>query len=76
MGTAIKKSISFDPALLREAEAAARQDCGGNLSAFVAGAVAHRVKVREGAALLLRDQAELGPVPQDVARDVDSQWSR
>jgi hypothetical protein len=38
--------------------------------------VAHRVKVREGAALLLRDRAELGPVAQDVARDVDSQWSR
>jgi hypothetical protein len=68
-----KRSISFDESVLAEAErrAAAR---GGNLSAFVNGAVLRELRIARGTELLAADEAELGPVPGSVRAQVAAEW--
>ena len=68
-----KRSISFDEAVLREAEALVA-DAGGNLSAFVNAAVLHEIKLSRGRELLADDEKTLGPVPEAVRDAVASEW--
>jgi hypothetical protein len=65
-----KRSISFDEAVLREAE----QHAAGNLSAYVNAAVLRDLRVTRGQALLAADEAELGPGPDEIRREVASEW--
>jgi Arc/MetJ family transcription regulator len=68
-----KRSISFDDAVLTEAERRVATQ-GGNLSAFVNAAVLRELRVARGTELLAADEAEYGPVPADVAADVAAEW--
>ncbi len=68
-----KRSISFDPELLREAEELASAT-GESLSGFVNSALLDRLRATRGLALLAEDDAELGPVPDDVKLAVAKQW--
>ncbi len=68
-----KRSISFDTAVLAEAEE--RSDAaGGNLSAFVNRAVRRELQIARGLDLLAQDEAEFGPVPESVRAEVAAQW--
>ncbi|MGI8673793.1 MAG: hypothetical protein ACR2KD_00670 [Thermoleophilaceae bacterium] len=70
-----KRSISFDPDLLVEAEQAAEADhYRGNLSGLVNDALEGYLKVMRGRELLADLDRELGPVPDSVRRRVDREW--
>ena len=71
-----KRSISFDPETLRAAEQLASSEHGGNLSALVNDTLERRVKARRLLEFLAELDQELGPVPEDVKREVDAQWEK
>ena len=68
-----KRSISFDEAVLAEAERRAAAT-GGNLSALVNAAVLRELKIARGRELLAEDDATFGPVSGDVRADVAAAW--
>jgi hypothetical protein len=68
-----KRSISFDEAVLSEAEALVGA-AGGNLSAFVNAAVLRELRLARGRELLAEDDERFGPVPDHVRADVAEQW--
>jgi hypothetical protein len=68
-----KRSISFDEAVLSEAEQRLGKS-GGSLSAFVNAAVLHELQVTRGRELLAEDDAQLGPVSSKVRARVASEW--
>ncbi len=68
-----KRSISCDETVLAEAESRVAAT-GGNLSAFVNGAVLHELRVARGRELLAEDDERLGPVPESVRAQVAAQW--
>lgn len=76
--TAAKRSISFDPDLLANAERLARNEHGGNLSALVNAAVsealARQVKLGRLDSFLRDMEREHGPVPDEVKVEVDAEW--
>jgi len=69
-----KRSISFDESVLHEAERRLAQSGGGNLSAFVNGAVLHELQVTRGLELLAADDAELGAADVKVKDQVSAEW--
>ena len=66
-------SLSFEPALAERARQAAEAR-GQSLSAFVAGAVEHRLKLEEGRRLLQAWETEQGPITDGELRRVRSRW--
>lgn len=68
-----KRSISFDEDVLAEAEERAAVT-GGNLSAFVNGAVLQELRVSRGAELLAQDEEAYGPVPDAVRAQIAAEW--
>lgn len=68
-----KRSISFDESVLAEAERLSAER-GGNLSAFVNGAVEHQMKVEAGRKLIAEDIEKYGPIPEEVSRRIEAQW--
>ena len=68
-----KVSLSFQPELAERAREAA-QASGQSLSAFVAGAVEHRLKLEEGRRVLEDWETEHGPITADELRRVRSKW--
>jgi hypothetical protein len=68
-----KRSISFEEAVLEEAEQRLARS-GGSLSAFVNAAVHRELQVRRGRELLSEDEAELGPVPEKVKTQIAAEW--
>jgi hypothetical protein len=68
-----KRSISFDEAVLRDAERRAASR-GGNLSAFVNDAVERELRVAYGLELLAADEREFGPVPESIRARVAAEW--
>jgi hypothetical protein len=68
-----KRSISFDESVLHEAELRIAES-GGNLSAFVNGALLRELQVARGRELLAEDDAEFGVVPAEVATQVLAEW--
>jgi len=70
-----KRSISFNPNLLAEAEKAAEADrYRGNLSGLVNDALERHLKLDNLRELLDDLDRELGPVPESVRRRVDREW--
>jgi hypothetical protein len=68
----VKRSISFDPEVLAEAEAAARTNgYQGNLSALVNDAVAHDMRLRGLAGALAEWEAEFGPITDEERAQAD-----
>ncbi len=65
-----KRSISFEADLLAEAEGLA----GGNLSALVNAALTREVKLARMGRMLADDDAEFGPVPDEVRAEVAAEW--
>ncbi|HLM86845.1 MAG TPA: hypothetical protein VK272_11720 [Solirubrobacteraceae bacterium] len=68
-----KRSISFEEAVLHEAEQRLSRS-GGSLSAFVNAAVLHELQVTRGRELLAEDEAELGAIPAKVGARVVAEW--
>ncbi len=68
-----KRSISFDESVLAEAEERSAA-AGGNLSAFVNGAVLRELRVAHGIELLADDDDEFGAVPESVRAGVAAEW--
>lgn len=68
-----KRSISFDEAVLSEAEERLGES-GGSLSAFVNAAVLHELQVTRGRELLAEDDVRLGPVSSEVRARVAAEW--
>ncbi len=68
-----KRSISFDESVLAEAEERSAT-AGGNLSAFVNGAVVRELRVVRGTELLAQDDAEFGAVPEPVRAQIAAEW--
>lgn len=68
-----KRSISFEEAVLTEAERRLARS-GGSLSAFVNAAVLHELQVTRGRELLAEDEAELGAIPAKVKTQVAAEW--
>ncbi len=68
-----KRSISFDENVLAEAEERAA-GTGGNLSAFVNGAVLQQLRISRGVELLAQDEEEYGPVPDAVRTQIAAEW--
>jgi hypothetical protein len=68
-----KRSISFDEAVLAEAEQRAAA-AGGNLSALVNAAVLRELRIARGRELLADDETEFGPVPDGVRDEVAVAW--
>lgn len=68
-----KRSISFDEAVLNEAEQRLAES-GGSLSAFVNAAVLRELRVARGLELLAEDDTHLGVVPADVRSQVAAEW--
>lgn len=68
-----KRSISFEEAVLHEAEQRLSRS-GGSLSAFVNAAVLHELQVTRGRELLAEDEAELGAIPAKVRAQVVAEW--
>ena len=66
-------SLSFEPALAERARRAAEAR-GQSLSAFVAGAVEHRLKLEEARRVLGDWEAEQGRITEDELRRVRSKW--
>jgi hypothetical protein len=71
--TVEKVSLSFEPALAERARRAAEAR-GQSLSAFVAGAVEHRLKLEEGRRLLQDWEVEHGPITEGELHRVRSRW--
>ncbi len=71
--TVEKVSLSFEPMLAERARQAAEAR-GQSLSAFVAGAVEHRLKLEEARRLLQAWEAEQGPITEGELRRVRSKW--
>ncbi len=65
-----KRSISFDAALLAEAENLA----DGNLSALVNAALLREVKLARVGEMLADDDAQFGPVGDEVRAEVAAEW--
>jgi len=70
----VKRSISFDPDLLREAEELAQEEKAGNLSALVAEALEQRVKSRRLLEAIEDFEREFGPIPEEIRDEVDREW--
>ncbi len=68
-----KRSISFNEAILAEAEQRVAA-AGGNLSAFVNAAVLHELRLARVTELLAEDEQRFGPVPDKVRAQVAEQW--
>jgi hypothetical protein len=68
-----KRSISFDEAVLHEAEQQLTKS-GGSLSAFVNAAVLRELRVARGLGLLAEDDTRFGPVPAEVKAQVAAEW--
>jgi hypothetical protein len=68
-----KRSISFDEAVLNEAEQRLAGS-GGSLSAFVNAAVLRELRVASGLELLAEDNAEFGEIRADVEAQVAAEW--
>jgi hypothetical protein len=68
-----KRSISFNEAVLNEAEQRLAES-GGSLSAFVNAAVLRELRVARGLELLAEDDTHLGAVPADVRSQVAAEW--
>lgn len=74
MAKTVKRSISFDADVLRDAEAVASDVTGGNLSALVGEAVVQHVKAIRGRDLMREDRRQLGPVAPEVLAAIDDEW--
>jgi hypothetical protein len=68
-----KRSISFDESVLAAAEERSAA-AGGNLSAFVNGAVRRELRVAHGIELLADDDDEFGAVPESVQAGIAAEW--
>ncbi len=68
-----KRSISFDEAVLAEAEQRVASS-GGNLSAFVNAAVLRELRVARGIELLGQDEERFGAVSDDVRARIAAEW--
>jgi hypothetical protein len=68
-----KRSISFDEAVLHEAEERLAQS-GGSLSGFVNAAVLHELQITRGANLLAEDETELGAIPASLKAQIAAEW--
>jgi hypothetical protein len=68
-----KRSISFEEAVLHEAEERLAES-GGNLSAFVNNAVLHELQVTRGRELLAEDTAEFGAIQKKIKAQVAAEW--
>lgn len=68
----VKVSISLDERLLAEAR---RLAPGGNLSAFVARAVARESRFEAMRQWLAEREAELGPLDRERVEQVKRQWA-
>jgi len=71
--TVEKVSLSFEPALAERARQAAEAR-GQSLSAFVAGALEHRLKLEEARKLLQDWESEQGPITEGELDRVRSKW--
>jgi hypothetical protein len=71
--TVEKVSLSFERALAERARQVADAR-GQSLSAFVAGAVEHRLKLEEARELLVAWEAEHGPITEGELERVRSKW--
>jgi len=81
MARAVKRSISFDPQLLADAEMRAKEPpFNGNLSAVVNHALERESKLRGMRELLDDMDREFGPVPPEMyaeaKREIDEWESR
>lgn len=68
-----KRLISFDEAVLNEAEQRLRES-GGNLSEFVNAAVLNQLHVMRGRELLAKDDVQFGPVSSETRARVAAEW--
>jgi hypothetical protein len=68
-----KRSISFDEAVINEAEQRLAGS-GGSLSAFVNAAVLRELRVARGLDLLAEDNGDFGEVPADVRTQIAAEW--
>ncbi|MGD1057381.1 MAG: hypothetical protein ABR992_08205 [Solirubrobacteraceae bacterium] len=68
-----KRSISFDEAVLHEAEQRLAGS-GGSLSAFVNAAVLRELRVARGLELLAEDNADFGDVSAGMRTQVAAEW--
>jgi len=71
--TVEKVSLSFDQPLAERARRAAEAR-GQSLSAFVAGALEHRLKLEEARKLLQDWESEQGPITEGELDRVRSKW--
>jgi len=71
--TVEKVSLSFDRGLAERARQVA-EAMGQSLSAFVAGAVEHRLKLEEARRLLEQWEAEQGAITEGELHRVRSKW--
>jgi hypothetical protein len=71
----VKRSISFDPALLARAEATAERETGGNLSALVSEALEQRVKSDRLLEFVAEEKARIGPTPPEIVEEVRREWA-
>jgi hypothetical protein len=67
----VKKSVAFDAAVAREAVALAGE---GGFSRFVNDLVAQRLQAIRIEKMLAEMDAEFGPVPPEIAAEVDAEW--
>ena len=70
--TTVKRAVTIDEELEREARALA----GENFSAFVSDAVSRHVRRLKLEQLVQADEAERGPVDPDVQAQVDADLAR
>lgn len=71
--TVVKHSISLRPELAAEvAEAVERENT--SLSAFVADALAHRLRTEHLRELVASDESELGPASERVREEIRAEW--
>ena len=68
-----KRSISFEEAVLHEAEERLARS-GGSLSAFVNAAVLHELQVTRGRELLAEDATEFGAIREKIKAQVAAEW--
>lgn len=68
----VKKSVAFEESVAREAIEIAGE---GNFSAFVNELVAARLQQIRIRKLLDEMDAEFGPVPEEIRREVTAQWA-
>ena len=67
----LKKSVAFDEKVGREALEVAGE---GGFSRFVNDAVAQRLQQIRIKTLLAEMDAEFGPVPEEIRREVAAEW--